>query len=121
MGETKLTKAQQAKLGDVPPHLRRMYRDGVLGSTRDAVRFRCLECVSWLPAEVEACSSPSCVMYPYRATGVHRARTAAARTRALATGCRPPGKMPSDSPRESPDDPGNVSQPDPLPAEAVEP
>jgi len=35
-------------------------------SPLEAIRLQCLECVSWSPKCVTACSSPLCSLYPYR-------------------------------------------------------
>jgi hypothetical protein len=65
-----LTAAQQAKLKDIPARLRRMYRAAVTSKRRvSAIRFHCLECVAWVAKEVHRCSSPGCVLYPYRLGG----------------------------------------------------
>jgi hypothetical protein len=82
-----LTHAQERKLATVPAHLRGMYREAVEGSRKAALRLHCLECVAWVPSEVEACSAPGCVLFPYRLTGTHPATAAAARDRAIAAGC----------------------------------
>ena len=31
-----------------------------------AIRKHCLECVCWVAAEVENCTSPMCPLYPFR-------------------------------------------------------
>ncbi len=81
-----MTEAQERKLGDVPRHLRDMYREAVGGNRRAAIRLHCLECVAWLPSEVEACSAPGCVMWPFRMTGTHAGRHAEASARAVEGG-----------------------------------
>ena len=82
-----LTKTQEAKIKTVPLRYKAMYREAVLGSRRAAIRYHCLECVAWLPSEVEACSAGGCVLFPYRLTGTHPDTAAANRQKSIASWC----------------------------------
>ena len=69
----KKTAAQKAKADskekekDMPPRFRETYRRAMSGGSRvAAIKSFCLECVGWLPHEVECCTCPTCPLYPYR-------------------------------------------------------
>jgi len=124
MSETTLNDAQRRKLLDVPNHLRAMYREAVGGSRKAALRLHCLECVGWIPSEVEACTAPGCILYAYRLTGTHPETAAAARERAIAAGLSGPprvGSTPGGTVLESPDGTPAPLGADPTPVEAVAP
>jgi len=55
---------------EVPKRFRGKYRGVMSGGTRKpAIRSFCLECMSWDPKVVEACTSPQCVLYKWRIDG----------------------------------------------------
>ena len=57
-------------LTNVPRKYRGLYgRAWRRSSRKAAVRAKCLECVGWLPTEVEACTSPNCPLFRYRING----------------------------------------------------
>ena len=65
-----LSKEQRAKLEQVPPKYRALYRKAWSGRSRKAaIRAFCMECVCYSPAEVERCSSPCCPLSGYRLKG----------------------------------------------------
>jgi hypothetical protein len=82
----KLTESQEEKCKGIPSHLRALYRAGVAGNRKSATRYACIECMGWVSSEVERCTSPACVWYEYRMTGVHAGKSAEASARAIASG-----------------------------------
>ena len=80
------TAAQIAKRRLIPSRYRHLYDQAVGGSRRATLRYHCLECVAWVSREVERCTAPGCVCYPYRLTGTHERASAVARARASAAG-----------------------------------
>lgn len=68
--ETKLTDAQRAKLGTIPPKYRGGYVEAVTSNRRQlAIRAFCLECVGWNAAEVRRCTGRACPLFAYRMGG----------------------------------------------------
>jgi hypothetical protein len=109
MSRTKveLTDGQRAKLEQTPTRYRPMYLRACRGSRKAAMAYFCAECVAYDPREVRLCSSPGCALFGFRVTADDR------------PSCPP--KTGHIEARESAIDPEIVSQPDPLPAEAVAP
>lgn len=54
---------------DVPDHYQDMLERARKGSRKAAIRLMCLQCVSWSPAEVKACTVPDCPLFPFREKG----------------------------------------------------
>ena len=101
------TAAQIAKRRLIPSRYRHLYDQAVGGSRRATLRYHCLECVAWVSREVERCSSPGCVCYPYRLYGSHEDRRAARSAAAVAAGRRPaflPRQLLDENGESSPDE-----------------
>ena len=80
------TTDQIAKRKRIPARYRGLYDQAIGGSRRATLRYHCIECCAWVSAEVERCTAPGCVCYPYRLTGTHERASAVARARAAAAG-----------------------------------
>ena len=66
-------------IDDIPILHRKLYVRALTGRNQAAaIRSNCLMCCGWQFDEVEACTAPSCPLYPYRRNG-HKARTGRAK------------------------------------------
>ena len=58
---------RRAKLLDIPPRQRAIFRRAWTGKSRKAaMRAFCLECVGYESAEVNRCTAPACPLFDYR-------------------------------------------------------
>ena len=60
----------EARLKDMPPKYRGLYKRAMGGKSKSAaIRAFCLECMGWVGSEVRRCTAPACPLYPYRPGG----------------------------------------------------
>lgn len=52
-----------------PTRYKGLFKKAIKGSRKSAIRFFCLECMGWSPAEVKRCTAPDCALYRYRISG----------------------------------------------------
>ena len=62
--------SKEKHLAYIPVKYRKLYQKAWEGHSRKAaIRVFCLECVAWLPREVELCTGTSCALYQFRLKG----------------------------------------------------